>query len=531
MKGMNKIMNNVKILDCTLRDGGYQNQWKFGQENEIKIVNSLIEANIDIVECGLLVKGNYIKGNTKFSSLEDVKDVMPQNREGKIFTCLMNYGDFDANSISDYDGKTIEGIRVAFHKNNVNEALKACRTIKMKGYKVFIQPMVSLGYSDNEFLQLIQSANAIKPFAFYIVDSFGIMKRKDLIRLFYMVEHNLDKDIAIGVHLHNNLQLAYSNAQAVVDIPINHSLIIDTSIMGMGRGAGNLNTELFIEYINSNMGGNYKVKPILRVIDEVLNIFYNKCYWGYSLPNYLSASYNAHPDYASFLVDKNTLTVENMDDIFSMMDENKKMKFDKDYMESLYFNYMSKDHYNEKNLSDFTNRLFGKKILLIAPGRSSEEEFEKIARLASDNEVISIGVNFKYAHCETDYIFLSNLRRFQEMSSEQKSKMITTSNIPEREGYLQLDYSDLLNEVEAVKDNAAMMLINFLIKVGVNTIYLAGLDGYSHNMNENYAKEYLQLVTRKDILDEMNEGMNFMLRKFSQRCDISFVTKSKYLSI
>lgn len=125
-----------------------------------------------------------------------------------------------------------------------------------KGYKVFVQPMVSLNYTDEEFLSLIQLVNHIKPYAFYIVDSFGMMNKKNLIRLFYLVEHNLDESIWIGFHSHNNKQLAYSNAQCLIDTQTARNLIIDSSIFGMGRGAGNLNTELIVEYLNDNFHEN-----------------------------------------------------------------------------------------------------------------------------------------------------------------------------------------------------------------------------------------------------------------------------------
>ncbi|HFP8864919.1 TPA: 3-hydroxy-3-methylglutaryl-CoA lyase, partial [Enterococcus faecium] len=149
-----------------------------------------------------------------------------------------------------------------------------------------------------EFLAVIKNVNQFKPYAFYIVDSFGMMKGKDLTRLFYMIEHNLEKDIQIGFHSHNNMQLAYSNAQKLITVQTNRSLIIDSSVYGMGRGAGNLNTELFVEYLNDNAGKKYQLKPLLYIIDEILNSFYQKSYWGYSLPNYISAVHNAHPNYA-----------------------------------------------------------------------------------------------------------------------------------------------------------------------------------------------------------------------------------------
>ena len=160
----------------------------------------------------------------------------------------------------------------------MTEAAELSRQIKAKGYKVFVQAMVSLSYSDEEFLAMIRMMNEIEPYAFYIVDSFGMMKKKNLIRLFYMVENNIKDGIWIGFHSHNNMQLAYSNAQSLVDAQTNRNLIIDSSIYGMGRGAGNLNTELFVEYLNENADGKYNLKPLLNVIDEILNDFYQKNY-------------------------------------------------------------------------------------------------------------------------------------------------------------------------------------------------------------------------------------------------------------
>ena len=185
-------MNSVHILDCTLRDGGYCNQWKFGWDNAKKIVKELVKADIDIIECGFLSeKISYDKDVTKFTTVEELRSIIPENRSNKLFVAMINYGDYDAENLPQCDGTSIDGIRVAFHKKDMDEALKLCSAIKNKGYKVFIQAMVTLSYTDNEFLTLIKEVNLMEPYAFYIVDSFGMMKNRDLIRLFYMVEHNL----------------------------------------------------------------------------------------------------------------------------------------------------------------------------------------------------------------------------------------------------------------------------------------------------------------------------------------------------
>lgn len=162
-------MSHIKILDCTLRDGGYCNQWKFGYKNIKKIINGLQEAGADIIECGFLTnKVTYNKDITKYTSIQDISKFIP-NGSSKPFVVMMNYGEFDPYDLPEYDSSSINGIRVAFHKKDMVNALELCNIIKNKGYKVYIQAMVTLCYSDSEFLNLIEKVNDIKPYIFYIV--------------------------------------------------------------------------------------------------------------------------------------------------------------------------------------------------------------------------------------------------------------------------------------------------------------------------------------------------------------------------
>lgn len=524
-------MNNIHILDCTLRDGGYCNDWNFGFKNIKKITHGLQEAGIDIVECGFLTnRVTYNSDITKYTEISQIKYVIPQNRDGKIFVAMMNYGEFNVDDIPQCDGSSIDGIRIAFHKKDCEEALKICGQIKEKGYLVFIQPMVSLSYSDNEFLALIERVNGFEPYAFYVVDSFGMMKGKDLTRLFYMIEHNLKEDIWIGFHSHNNMQLAYSNAQQLTQVQTNRNLIIDSSVYGMGRGAGNLNTELFVEYLNENAGKEYHLKTLLTLIDEILNDFYYKNYWGYSLPNYISAVHNAHPNYASYLDEKKTLTIEGMNDIFEMMDDEKKVSYDKEYMENLYLQYMAIGKAQDIHKSELANVLKDKKILLVSPGKSSVEEKRKISDFI-DKNTITVSVNYLYREVETNFIFLSNLRRFRELPESYRQYCIVTSNIPARGVYYQTKYRELLNDEEAVRDNAGLMAIRFFMNYPIEGIYLAGFDGYSHDLRENYGSSDMAYITRNAVLDAVNTGMIKVLKEYSTQVKIEFLTIPKHVRI
>lgn len=528
-------MNKIRVLDCTLRDGGYCNQWQFGLENSKKIMKSLSEAEIDIIECGFLTKQVvYQQGITRFSKLSQLEKLLEDHAKGRIYTVMINFGEYTIEELPEYKGGFVNGIRVAFHKKDKEEALIFCNQVRKKGYILFVQPMISLSYTDKEFLDLIVQVNQIQPYACYIVDSFGMMKKKEMLRFFYLIDHNLSPQIAIGFHAHNNLQLSYSNAQVLVEQRTERELIIDTSIMGMGRGAGNLNTELFLSYLKEAGIERYKVTPLLQVMDEVITGFYQKNPWGYTLPNYLSAVYNTHPNYALYLAEKNTLTIEGINQIFSQMEEEKRILYDKSYIEKLYLSYMMEGKGNKEHLKEFSDKLKKKKILLVAPGRSVEEEKEKVIRFISREDIVSISINFEYPYIATDYIFVSNLRRYREVKKtaiRKKERLIVTSNIVAEEAYIQTEYAGLRNEIEGVSENAGIMAITFLMQLGIKELYLAGMDGYLWDMEQNYAKEEMQLNARKETIQAMNNGMNQLLGQYAEQIAITFITRERQLSV
>lgn len=518
-------MNSVSVLDCTLRDGGYCNNWKFGRDLIPKIIRSLSDSGIEIVECGFLTdRTSFDPDRTKYPDIGSVSKILPENRKHTMYVVMMNYGEYDASAVPECEpGRTADGIRVAFHKKNLAPALEDCRILKEKGYKVFVQAMVSLTYSDREFLSLISAVNDVNPYAFYIVDSFGNMRYDDLVRYFSLAENNLSKEILIGFHSHNNLQLAYSNARALVERRTVHGLIIDSSVYGMGRGAGNLNTELFVEYLNRQIGKEYRIKPLLEIMDYALNNFYLANPWGYSLPNYLSAVNNAHPNYAGFLADKNSLTIDAMNEIFQLMDPAKKLEFDREYAESIYLRYMESKQDSTEHREELADAVRGRTVLLISPGTSSRTESSRIAEYAA-RDVISVSINFPYPYCRTDFIFVSNIRRFGELPAEDKARCILTSNIVSDVAYTSTDYRELLNDVEPVTDNAGMMAVKLFWMLGASKIVLAGFDGYSFDAEENYADSRMTIITKRAILEGRNEGMAKVLGEYSKKMKIEFLT-------
>lgn len=220
-----------------------------------------------------------------------------------------------------------------------------------------------------------------------------------------------------------------------------------------------------------------------------------------------------------------------MNEIFDMMDDEKKISYDKGYIENLYLNYMEMGRVQENHKEELKRILSSKKVILIAPGKTSAIEKKNIRDKADSEEVLLISVNFNYAYADPNYIFISNIRRFKELNDTEKKKCIVTSNIPTNEVFYKTPYKELINSIDAVNDNAGLMAINFLIQYGVEEIMLAGFDGYSHDVNENYADASLELITRNAVLDAMNIGMTEILKQYSQKVKITFLTTPKHVMI
>jgi 4-hydroxy 2-oxovalerate aldolase len=521
-------VKDIFALDCTLRDGGYCNNWRFRENNIKRIIAGIISAKVEMIECGFLTdKVGYDSDVSKFTDVSQLKDFIPEHGESFKILLMVNYGEYSADNLVNCEESPIDGIRVAFHKRNRYAAMELCRKIKEKGYLVFVQPMVTMSYSDDEFIELINLVNEICPYAFYIVDSFGMMNKKTLAHYLEVTESVLDKDIFLGFHAHNNLQLAFANAQSFVEHETDYSIIIDSTVYGMGRGAGNLNSELFLNELNDQAGKKYEIKPVLQIMDEVLNRFYEENPWGYSLPNYISAIHMIHPNYAGYLSEKKTLTLEDIDEIFSMIDSEKGVEYDERYINELYIQYMSTGVIRNGHLFEIKEKTREKRILLIAPGKSAVREKEKIAEFIREYSPIVISINHEYPAFEVDYIFVSNIRRFSGIDRTLYGKTISTSNIKSRDTYASIDYFKLLNAVDIVQDNAGLMAIKFAIEdLEAKEVYLAGLDGYSHDVYENYETRDMALLSHSEFLDKMNVGMKRVIQEYRKVVQIEFITTS-----
>ena len=276
----------ISILDCSLREGGYINDWDFGHNNLINIFERITQSNIDMIEIGFIDDRRPFDINRSiFPDTESISKIYA-NAKGRPQTVfgMIDYGTCDISRIEDRVDSFIDGIRVIFKKHLMTDAMEYCHELIEKGYKVCAQLVSINSYSDEELIELIEIANRIKPYAVSMVDTYGLLHPKDVIHYYDILNSNLEEDICLGFHAHNNLQLAYANSITFIDKARNNDssreFIVDGTLFGMGKSAGNTPSELLCNYINETKK-KYIVEPLLEGIEESVKEIYNRSPWGY----------------------------------------------------------------------------------------------------------------------------------------------------------------------------------------------------------------------------------------------------------
>lgn len=326
---------NIQLLDCTLRDGGIAINFDFGTERMHIIKRSLEESGIKYIECGYIDerKGSP-EGRTCFDNEQSIKRTLLSSgkKHGVAYLAMIDYGTFDLSNLKPADELGIDGIRYAFHKENMNQAIEAASTIIEKGYDLYVQPMVTMRYTDEEFRELILLCNKYLPKAkaFYIVDSFGQMDNMTLLHRLEIADQYVSSSMKIGFHAHNNRQMAFSNSIAWINSSAKHELILDSSIMGMGKGAGNLCTELIIPLLIAK-GYEYSTNDIYEEINSYFSKIIREYPWGYSLDYYLSSIYGCTPSYIKIFTKDERVTTDDLISLLKNMPENKKAACDRTF--------------------------------------------------------------------------------------------------------------------------------------------------------------------------------------------------------
>lgn len=326
---------NIQINDCTIRDGGYLLA-KNSPEDFIRgVFKGLIDGGVDIIENGFLQK--KVSGETLvYSNSLDARKYMPDEASASRFTGFCDNSRFSLDLLDECKGEAFEYLKISFAKHEADAALEFVAGAKMKGYKVFVNPMDAPSYSFEERSKMIKKINQIKPYAFSIVDTFGTMYLDDLRGIFTQMDQELDRSIRIGLHSHNNLQLSNALAEVMIDLATvaDRDIIVDSSLYGMGRGAGNASTEVIASYLNRKHGKNYKIGILFDTIEKYIipcrsDSKVDK--WGYDLPMFVCGTLGAHVDNIFYMKKNNPCTANEMLKVIESLDSDKRKRYGANY--------------------------------------------------------------------------------------------------------------------------------------------------------------------------------------------------------
>lgn len=512
-------MSNAKLLDCTLRDGGYVNDWRWGFAPARDIIAALTRAGADVVEVGFLRNvEDYDPDVTVCNTIEELNRLLPDDPGQTIYSGMAMRSNYDIAKLSEYGGRGIELIRITAHEYDIREGMDFAREVKARGYKLAINPINIMGYADKDILWILDEVNKIHPWQFSIVDTFGSMRRRDLERIVSLAHHNLAPDIRLGLHLHENMALSFCLAQEFLDKHLPRDITVDGSLMGMGRIPGNLPIELVADYMNETRGSRYDIDELMDAIQDHIAPIKGETAWGYTPAYFLSARFNLHRNYAEHYLAKGDLTNRDINHLLAAIDDGKKAVFDAAYADRLYADYQRRAIDDEGALAALRTAFAGKTVLVLAPGASLASPAGRAAVAAAGADC-TVSANFVPDFLTPDYAFFTNNKRYEKRRAL-PCPAIVTSNL--QGGALAVRY-DRLAGTDAQGGNSVLMLLRLLRLCGTARVLLAGADGYRPD-TPAYADASLHTHTGRGAA--YNAAMAAAIR--AAGVPVRFLTPSEY---
>lgn len=518
---------DIKLLDCTLRDGGYINEWNWGFTVIQGIIARLVASGIDVVEIGFLRDIECFNDSFAIGkSVSDLNKFIPDNYNKKVkkpVLCAMAmHSNYSIEHLEPYCGSGIEMIRVTAHENDIQQGLEFARKVKELGYKVSLNPINIMGYTDAQLLNIFEQVNKLQLYQFSVVDTFGSMRSRNLEHIVYLADNNLNPNIRLGLHLHENMSLGCLLAQRLIDMNLNRAVTIDGSLMGMGRTPGNLPLELISDYMNEHTDANYDIDYMMDAIQDYVAPYHGESRWGYNPAYFLSARHNLHRNYAEYYLNKGTLSNRDIDAILARIEREYAAVFREEYAEIMYNKYIDHCVDDTDTCEKLSKKLEHKKILVLAPGKSIEVEKKKIFEYIKKEKTIIISVNFNPTEYKVDYIFCSNPKRYANNIGDHSCPVIVTSNIVDASAEYIIDYNHVVgNFIHG--QNSLIILLRLLKRLGVKEVILAGADGYVIG-HKNYYKPDLRNYVEHG--DEFNHEIAKVINKLE--ISVQFLTTSAY---
>lgn len=525
------------LLDCTLRDGGYINDWEFGHDNIVNIFERVVSSGVEFIEIGFLDQRRVFDLNRTImpdtNSIDKIFGKLDRNNTEVLG--MIDYGTCDIRNLQPCSTSYLDGIRVIFKKDKMYPAMEFCGQVKKLGYKVFAQLVSVTAYSDEELREVVGLANDVKPFALSMVDTYGLLNPEELKHIASVIDEDLDPEITLGFHAHNNFQLGYINATTILKLSTNRDVLVDGTLYGMGKSAGNAPLELIAMYMNEHCGKEYVITEMQEAITTSVMDFQRRSPWGYQLFYYIAASNRVHPNYVQYLMNKRTLSITAINEILQKLPDDQKLEKNMKLIEQFYIDYQAEDCDDSIDMEKLNRELKEKEILIIGPGTSVVREKNTIEEYIKNHDPVIISINYIPQFFHPEYLFLTNSTRYIQSATKlydeenQDIRLIASSNLTkiERDFDYMVNYSSVIDETAEFPDNSMCMLIRTLIRCDCKKIALAGLDGYTPD-NVNYFDEDKAYSFLKEKAYSLNEYARNFFRSISDCVRITFVTGSEY---
>jgi len=297
----------IKVLDCTVRDGGLMNKWQFDDSFVKAVYDACVAAGIDYMEIGYKSSESAFDrkevGAWRFCEDRDIIKVIGDNKDTKLkLSAMADIGRIGFEDIAPRSESVLDMIRVACYVHQMDKAISLAEHCMDKGYEVTINLMAISKVMESELDEALNDVAKSRVPIFYLVDSFGSMYCEQVERLVDKYQKAMPGK-TIGVHMHNNMQLAFSNTITGI---IQNCNMLDATLLGIGRGAGNCPLEILLAFLKNPK---YKLRPIFDVIQNKLIPLQKEISWGYHIPYLITGFMNEHPRSAIKWIDG-----ENKDD-------------------------------------------------------------------------------------------------------------------------------------------------------------------------------------------------------------------------
>jgi len=282
----------IKVLDCTIRDGGLVNNWQFDDNLVRKVFKSLARSGVDYMEIGYKSSEKYFSrgenGAWKFCTEDDLKRIINDTETDMKLAAMADIGRVDYHDIPEKKDSALDMIRVACYAKEVDKGISLAHHCMEKGYETTINLMAVSKVIERDLDEALDDLSKSKVPVVYVVDSFGSMYSE---QIHFLAKKYIEAlpGKEIGIHTHNNQQLAFANTIEAIIAGINR---IDATIYGMGRGAGNCPLELLLSFLKNPK---FDIRPILEVIQEFFMPLKSETEWGYHIPYLITGILDEHP--------------------------------------------------------------------------------------------------------------------------------------------------------------------------------------------------------------------------------------------